>query len=537
GEISKVNAFSDQYSLGVVLFHLLTGETPCSGAFIYVISEVAKGHDYSASERNREIDRDLDAICAKAMSGSVERRYASCSEFAADLLAWFERRPVVARPLSSREKLARLFHQHKAAVATGVAFISMLILSTIISLAFAFRAIELKSTATEAQLAQREATVRIAEERDRATAAANEAANAREAERQAKIEMKRDRDRATKAANDANVARKLAEQATREARASQRQADAAKQQAELSLERTNYFLALAYTNEQRYPEARQLLESVSNQLRGLEWYAAKNELNHSDATFRGHERHVNDVCCPLDGSKIVSAGVDGTIRIWETESTKQIATLGDQTGAFSCLDVDGSGNLLASGGGDHAIRLWDLPTRTQVAAISGTSPIYTVSFGQSRKFLVSVDRTHIRYWDLDQKKEVWARPRKKLGNLVNAQISQLGAKVLVAGRGYAAEILDAATGKLIRNLPTDSRGWRATFNYDGSMVFFGYQIVDIRGNSLSRLKFPFPPSAVAAHPHKNVFAAGFANGMIGIVDSDSGTPPLTRAGHASSVLS
>jgi len=108
GELHLVGAASDQYSLGVVLFHLLTGATPCSGSPHMVIAEVAKGQHYSPRDINAEVDSDLDAICQKAMAPSNVNRYADCNEFADDLLAWSDDKPVTARPLSSFQRLRRL---------------------------------------------------------------------------------------------------------------------------------------------------------------------------------------------------------------------------------------------------------------------------------------------------------------------------------------------------------------------------------------------------------------------------------------------
>lgn len=122
GELSKVNALSDQYSLGVVLYHMLTGGTPYSGSTHMLIAEVAKGEFHALRDVDPDIDSDLDAICQKAMAPDPADRYESCQEFHDDLRSWLDGRPVVARPLSRLELVYRATQKHKVMVATSLAF-------------------------------------------------------------------------------------------------------------------------------------------------------------------------------------------------------------------------------------------------------------------------------------------------------------------------------------------------------------------------------------------------------------------------------
>lgn len=112
GEIACVGAASDQYSLGVVLYHLLTGSTPCSGSPHFVIFEVAKGELYSVKDVDPTIDSDLASVCQKAMNPEIGGRYESCTAFAADLQAWLDGRAVRARPQSFFRRFRRLIAQN-----------------------------------------------------------------------------------------------------------------------------------------------------------------------------------------------------------------------------------------------------------------------------------------------------------------------------------------------------------------------------------------------------------------------------------------
>jgi serine/threonine protein kinase len=81
GEVSKVDTLSDQYSLGVILYYLLTGSTPHSGAPYVIVSKVAMGHYHPVRERTPEVDPTLEAIFQKAMMPDREDRYPSCGFF------------------------------------------------------------------------------------------------------------------------------------------------------------------------------------------------------------------------------------------------------------------------------------------------------------------------------------------------------------------------------------------------------------------------------------------------------------------------
>jgi eukaryotic-like serine/threonine-protein kinase len=158
-----VTVATDVYSLGVVMYELLSGERPyrLGRQSTAALEEAILAADVppassrcSDRARARSLRGDLDAVLAKALEKDPTRRYASVESLAADLRSHLEGLPVKAQAPSRRYRIRKFLHRHRA----GVAMAALLVVAGAAGVA---------GTLTQAWRAEQQAHIAAAE-RDRA---------------------------------------------------------------------------------------------------------------------------------------------------------------------------------------------------------------------------------------------------------------------------------------------------------------------------------------------------------------------------------
>lgn len=142
-----VSVATDVYSLGAVLYDVLVGEppqrkgaTPLETLHNICDREPPRPSVAVAPELRRDLAGDLDNILLKALAKRPEHRYASMADFAGDLRAYLDGRPVLAREATLGYRARKLLSRHRGKVAVAVTIVSVLTAATILSVAEARRA-------------------------------------------------------------------------------------------------------------------------------------------------------------------------------------------------------------------------------------------------------------------------------------------------------------------------------------------------------------------------------------------------------------
>ncbi|HEX2476064.1 MAG TPA: serine/threonine-protein kinase, partial [Lacipirellulaceae bacterium] len=137
GESHAADRRSDVYSLGVILFQLVTGELPFRGNARMIMHQVIHDEPPSPRKLNANVSDDLETITLKCLEKEPARRYSTARDFADDLHRFLAGEPIQARPISRSERAARWVRRNPAVSALSAAVVAAMVIGTVVSAYFA----------------------------------------------------------------------------------------------------------------------------------------------------------------------------------------------------------------------------------------------------------------------------------------------------------------------------------------------------------------------------------------------------------------
>ncbi len=327
GQIGQLDARSDVYSLGAILYELLTLHPPVEGDGIKeVLQRVALGDITSPEERTptRDIPRDLSAVAMKALALKPSQRYPDAAAMRGDLERFLDGRMVSAREDNLMEVLVRFIRRHR--VASSVVGSATILLIGVAVFGYV------------ANLAQR----RVAEsERHRAEELRQTADGERIKAEASGAAAERERERATMALHQAQEQRQFAD----EARARATLALESESRLRLRSEQAAHLTALSLAGEQisrrDYGAARTSLDHCPLPLRDWSWRRLALLCHRHLAQYNDHVRPISRLASGAQGRLVASAGEDGAVVVNDLRERRRLLEVEAQATAIA-LDQPGS---------------------------------------------------------------------------------------------------------------------------------------------------------------------------------------------------
>jgi WD40 repeat protein/tRNA A-37 threonylcarbamoyl transferase component Bud32 len=459
GDAHAVDARGDVYSLGVILYQLLTGEIPFRGTKRMLLQQVIHDEPRPPRRLNDAIPRDLETITLHALAKEPAQRYPTARALAEDLRHWLQGEPIQARPLGRLARALRWVRRRPAAAAllavSGVALLALVGVG--VGLVY---------------------NVRLSEAYEAEAAAHAEAEQARVRAETAQQEEAQQRQRAEAALTREAQAKHAEEQERRRAEDALELAD-----------RIGYlhsvFLAGLALQEHNLPLAEQRLADCKPALHNWEWRHLQARC-HPELFAVAGEHAVFSRDGTLLAVGDAGLGGEGVVRVLETRTGAVLHTLrGPRPLGLPVFSPDGSRIAVAPLAGGHgAAQLFDARTGQLLRTFSGAgdSPLI---FSPDGARLASCSRGVVRIYDAQTGQQ--ALTLQPAGGLHAPAFSPDGTR-LAAGRQFGdaglVRVFDVRTGAEVLTLQGPAELGYPTFSADGTRIAAG---PGLRGDGVVRI--------------------------------------------------
>ncbi|HEY6927617.1 MAG TPA: protein kinase [Steroidobacteraceae bacterium] len=456
---TPITTATDVYSLGVMLYELLTGERPyrlkrnTRGALEEAIlhedplppsraslsEATAAARSATRGKLVKNLRGDLDTIVLKALKKLPGERYATVNAFDADILRFLRSDLVLAQPDSVAYRASKFVRRHRVAISAAA-----LLLLTLAG--------GLTATTYEAGLA--------AKQRDAALGAHFRLLTQTAAERV----------RLADVSDGMGIILEVLKHGAAGGKTYSPEALSVFQEARAS--DAQVLVIAGHTERVRSasfaPDGKRIVTASFDRTARV-WDATTGR---EVMQLIGHTDALRSAAFSPDGRYVVTAALDKTARIWDARTGQQLLQLNGHTEGVRSAEFSPDGSRVVTSSYDLTARIWDAAAGQQLQQLTGHSgPVVWASFSPDggRVLTASQDRT-ARIWDAATGKQL-VLLNGHTGQLTSAAFSPDGRRVVTASYDKTARIWDATTGQQLTLLSGHTQLLEhVEFSHDGSRI-------------------------------------------------------------------